>query len=75
MRYLALCSVLWLCCAACEDEDAHVDQHAEPHVHDKPDQVKDAGTGKDAAVGSSSTLRPSLPRPPKGLPPELRPPR
>lgn len=73
MRYLALCSVLWLCCAACEDEDAHIDQHKHdsPSDHDHP---KDAGT--DAAVSSKeSTLRPSLSRPPKGLPAELRPPR
>lgn len=74
MRYLALCSVLWLCCAACEDEDAHVDQHSGSHPHDE--QHTDAGPAKDAAVSSSSsTLRPSLPRPPNGLPPELRPPR
>ncbi|HET8938522.1 MAG TPA: hypothetical protein VFN67_33990 [Polyangiales bacterium] len=72
MRYLALCSVLWLCCAACKDEDAHVDQHS--HNGPSDEHPKDAGPSKDAAV-SSSTLRPSLPRPPKGLPAELRPPR
>lgn len=77
MRYLVLCSMLWLGAAGCDDEDAHVDQHADGHPHDSKDAGSDAATGsKDAGTAQATGLsRPSLPRPPKGLPPELRPPR
>ena len=81
MRYLALCSLLVLCGAACKDEDAHVDPNAQRDSGTES-RDKDAGTkpsgdaGKDASTApASSTLRPGLPRPPTGLPPELRPPR
>jgi len=79
MRYVALCSLLVLCGAACKDDDPHVDPNAQPDAGEV--QNKDAGTkpsadaGKDAGTAPTSSLRPSLPRPPQGLPPELRPPR
>lgn len=79
MRYLALCSLLMLCGAACKDEDANAKPDSGSESRDKDAGAKpsgDAGAGKDAsAAPTESTLRPSLPRPPTGLPPELRPPR
>ena len=82
MRYLALCSLLVLCGAACKDDDPHVDPNAQPDAGgvspNKDAGSKDASAQdrKDAGVTpTASSLRPALPRPPKGLPPELRPPR
>ena len=78
MRYLALCSLLVLCGAACKDDDPHVDPSVQPDKDAGAKPKSDAATQapKDAgAAPTESTLRPSLPRPPQGLPPELRPPR
>jgi hypothetical protein len=85
MRYLTFASLLCLCCAACKDDDPHVDPNKQPDSGSE-NRDKDAGTKpagdasiqdpKDGgATPAASSLRPGLPRPPNGLPPELRPPR
>jgi hypothetical protein len=77
MRYLALCSLLVLCGAACKDEDPNAKPDTGSDGRDKDAGTKPLGdAGKDASTSpTQSSLRPSLPRPPSGLPPELRPPR
>lgn len=87
MRYLTLSSLLWLCCAACADDDANATTRprsgeTSPDAGTTSPSKSDAGNGdktKDAAAADSSASRlprPGLPRAPgKGLPADLRPPR
>jgi len=82
MRYLALSSLIWLTCAACSDDDPDAPQRT-PDSGTSAER-KDAGRTVDAStqgrsdagvVESGALPRPGLPRPPNGLPVELRPPR
>lgn len=77
MRIVALCSWLVLCGVACQDDDPHVDPNAQTDSGAPSAADKDAATRAPSDAGSraASALRPSLARPAKGLPPELRPPR